>query len=57
MVFEQKNFSASDESLGWNGRTNNKSCESGTYGWSAEILFQDNQKKVKTGSITLIQNK
>ena len=57
MVFEQRNFSASDESLGWNGRTNNQNCESGTYGWSAEILFQDNQKKVKTGSITLIQNK
>ena len=57
MVFEQKNFQASDESIGWNGKTNKKNCESGTYAWSAEILFKDNQKKVETGSISLIQNK
>ena len=57
MVFEQKNFQASDESIGWNGKTNKKNCESGTYAWSAKILFQDNQKKVETGSITLIHNK
>ena len=56
MVFEQKNFSASDESFGWNGKQTIKSMN-GNLWWSAEILFQDNQKKVKTGSITLIQNK
>ena len=56
-VFERKNFKASEELLGWNGIHNNKHCEQGSYVWSAEILFQNNQKKVKTGSITLIQNK
>ncbi len=56
-VFERKNFKASEELFGWNGSHNNKHCGPGTYAWSAEILFQNNQKKVKTGSITLIQNK
>ena len=45
MVFERKNFKASEELLGWNGTHNNKHCEPGTYAWSAEILFQNNQKK------------
>lgn len=57
LVFEQQNFPASQESLGWNGSTNGKNCEPGAYTWFAEILFKGNQKKIKNGSITLIQNK
>jgi gliding motility-associated-like protein len=57
LVFEKRNFPASAEPYGWDGSSNGKSCESGTYTWFAEILFKDNQKKIKNGSITLIQNK
>jgi gliding motility-associated-like protein len=54
-VFEVRNASANDPSLGWNGKVNGKDALAGTYVYVATLAFTDGSVEVFKGTITLIR--
>lgn len=50
VVFESQN-----QSLGWNGKRHNKDCPEGAYFYTAEVTFNNNDRIIKKGNITLVR--
>lgn len=54
-VFEKYNILPNDRNSGWDGTTNGKNAEMGTYVYTVVINFSDGTSKIYNGSISLIR--
>ncbi|WP_225321227.1 PKD domain-containing protein [Rhizosphaericola mali] len=54
-MFERNNIMSNDFSQGWDGTTNGKQVEPGTYMYFADIICTEGQKYQLKGSVTLIR--
>ncbi len=53
LVYNRTNFAVNDEFLGWDGTFNGQKVASGTYIWSAKILFIDGEAFESHGTVNL----
>ena len=54
-VFEKYNVLPNDRNSGWDGTTNGKNAEMGTYVYTVVVDFSDGTSKIYNGSISLIR--
>jgi gliding motility-associated-like protein len=54
-VFEQRNFSPSEESLGWDGRSRGQLLNSGVFVYKAEVALIDGQTIPLNGEVLLMR--
>ena len=54
-VFEKNNILPNDYYNGWDGTTNGKNAEMGTYVYTVILDFKDGSSKTYNGSISLIR--
>ncbi|NUO01791.1 MAG: gliding motility-associated C-terminal domain-containing protein, partial [Saprospiraceae bacterium] len=55
MLFEAQDFEVNDPLIGWDGSYRGKPMNSGVYIWRLEVVFEDGNHEVYTGSTTLIR--
>lgn len=55
MIFEKRNFSANDPSMGWNGTYNGKKAEMDTYVYIIEMICENSVIIPYKGNVTLIR--
>jgi gliding motility-associated-like protein len=48
-------FKSEDLKIGWNGYYRDQLCQQGAYVWKVEATFEDGEKYVKVGSVTLLR--
>ncbi len=53
-LYFNSNFTANDESSGWDGKFRGERVMAGVYSWIANVSFIDDESKVYVGSVTVV---
>jgi gliding motility-associated-like protein len=54
-LFENKDMTPGDESLGWDGTFDKEPVQSGVYVYVAELVYEDGYSETVAGSITIVR--
>ncbi len=55
MIFQVRDFAPNDETKSWNGTYNGENTPLDTYIWCAEIEFEDGEREVFKGDVTIMR--
>ena len=55
MIFQVRDFAPNDETKFWNGTYNGENTPLDTYIWCAEIEFEDGEREVFKGDVTIMR--
>lgn len=55
LIYEGKNLQPNNQSIGWNGRFKNQSCNPGVYVYLIKARFLDDHVLTESGDLSLLK--